>query len=77
MIVPRPGHTVDVEAVRALCAAALSYYKVPEHWEVREGALPRNAAGKILKDLLRDARADTGFSAAPAPASCGRPGERP
>jgi acyl-coenzyme A synthetase/AMP-(fatty) acid ligase len=34
---------------------------VPEHWEVRDGALPRNAAGKIVKDLLRDARADTGF----------------
>jgi acyl-CoA synthetase (AMP-forming)/AMP-acid ligase II len=61
VIVARPGHTVDVESVRAWCAAALSYYKVPEHWEVREGALPRNAAGKILKDLLRDARADTGF----------------
>ena len=39
----------------------LAYYKVPEHWEVREGSLPRNAAGKILKDVLRDARADTGF----------------
>jgi steroid-24-oyl-CoA synthetase len=61
VIVARPGHTVDVESVRAWCAAELSYYKVPEHWEVREGALPRNAAGKIVKDLLRDARADTGF----------------
>jgi acyl-CoA synthetase (AMP-forming)/AMP-acid ligase II len=61
VIVARPGHVVDVEAVRAWCAAELSYYKVPEDWEVREGALPRNAAGKILKDLLRDSRADTGF----------------
>ena len=61
VIVARPGHTVDVDALRAWCAAELSYYKVPEHWEVREGALPRNAAGKIFKDLLRDSGADTGF----------------
>jgi long-chain acyl-CoA synthetase len=61
VLVPRPGHTIDVEAVRAWCAAELSYYKVPEDWEVRSGSLPRNAAGKIMKDVLRDARADTGF----------------
>jgi long-chain acyl-CoA synthetase len=61
VLVPRPGHTVDVDAVRAWCAAELSYYKVPEDWEVRSGSLPRNAAGKIMKDVLRDARADTGF----------------
>jgi long-chain acyl-CoA synthetase len=61
VVVPRLGHTIDVEAVRAWCATQLAYYKVPEQWEVREGSLPRNAAGKILKDLLRDANADTGF----------------
>jgi acyl-CoA synthetase (AMP-forming)/AMP-acid ligase II len=61
VIVARPGHDVDIESLRAWCAAELSYYKVPEHWEVRDDALPRNAAGKILKDLLRDSRTDTGF----------------
>ena len=61
VLVARPGHTIDVESVRAWCAAELSYYKVPEHWEVRSDSLPRNAAGKIVKDVLRDARADTGF----------------
>jgi long-chain acyl-CoA synthetase len=61
VVVPRPGHTIDVEAVKAWCAAELAYYKVPEHWEIRSGSLPRNAAGKIMKDVLRDARADTGF----------------
>jgi acyl-CoA synthetase (AMP-forming)/AMP-acid ligase II len=61
IVVARPGHAVDVEALRAWCAADLSYYKVPERWEVRGGALPRNAAGKIVKDLLRDSRAETGF----------------
>ncbi|HVJ97520.1 MAG TPA: isochorismatase family protein, partial [Acidimicrobiia bacterium] len=29
--------------------------QVPEHWEVRAEPLPRNAAGKILKDKVRDA----------------------
>jgi long-chain acyl-CoA synthetase len=61
VVVPRLGHTIDVEAVRAYCVSQLAYYKVPEHWEVREGSLPRNAAGKILKDVLRDANADSGF----------------
>jgi len=61
VIVARRGHTIDIESVRAWCAAELSYYKVPEDWEVREGSLPRNAAGKILKDVLRDSGADTGF----------------
>jgi long-chain acyl-CoA synthetase len=61
VIVPRFGHTIDVETVRAWCASQLAYYKVPELWEVREGSLPRNAAGKILKEALRDAKADTGF----------------
>ncbi len=61
VVVPRLGHTIDTETVRAWCASQLAYYKVPEQWEVREGSLPRNAAGKILKELLRDAQADTGF----------------
>ncbi len=61
VVVPRPGHTVDVENVRAWVASQLAYYKVPEHWDVLEGSLPRNAAGKILKDVLRDATTDTGF----------------
>ncbi len=61
VVVPRPGHTIDTETVRAWCASQLAYYKVPEQWEIREGSLPRNAAGKILKELLRDAQADTGF----------------
>ena len=61
VVVARRGHTIDIESVRAWCAAELSYYKVPEDWEVREGSLPRNAAGKILKDVLRDSGADTGF----------------
>jgi acyl-CoA synthetase (AMP-forming)/AMP-acid ligase II len=61
VLVPRPGHTVDLDDLKAYCVKELSYYKVPEHWEVRTESLPRNAAGKILKDKVRDAGADTGF----------------
>ena len=61
VLVARPGHTVDLDDLRAWCAAELSYYKVPEFWDVRTESLPRNAAGKILKDKVRDASADTGF----------------
>lgn len=61
IVVPRPGHTVTADALRDWVAADLAYYKVPEHWDVRTEPLPRNAAGKILKDPLRDTAADTGF----------------
>jgi len=61
VLVARPGHTVDVDSLQAWCATDLAYYKVPEFWEVRAEPLPRNPAGKILKDKVRDAAADTGF----------------
>jgi acyl-CoA synthetase (AMP-forming)/AMP-acid ligase II len=61
VLVPRPGHTVDVDDLRRWVGAELAYYKVPSEWEVRAEPLPRNAAGKILKEPLRDAAADTGI----------------
>ncbi|MFN8103290.1 MAG: class I adenylate-forming enzyme family protein [Acidimicrobiia bacterium] len=30
----------------------LAYYKVPAHWDLRDEALPRNAAGKVMKNVL-------------------------
>ena len=33
-------------------AEKLTSFKVPAHWEVRNEPLPRNAAGKILKNVL-------------------------
>jgi long-chain acyl-CoA synthetase len=33
-------------------AARLAYFKVPAHWELRSEALPRNATGKVLKNVL-------------------------
>lgn len=54
VVVPRAGRTPDPEALRAHCAAALAYFKVPEVWEIRTEPLPRNATGKVLKHLLVD-----------------------
>lgn len=34
-------------------AAALAAFKVPAHVEVRTERLPRNASGKLLKNVLR------------------------
>jgi acyl-CoA synthetase (AMP-forming)/AMP-acid ligase II len=52
IVVPEPGHRVDPEKLAAWCAETLAPYKVPSLWEVREEPLPRNASGKVLKNVL-------------------------
>jgi len=52
IVVPRPGATVDADGIRAFVAKTLAYYKVPEYVEVRTQPLPRNATGKVLKQVL-------------------------
>jgi acyl-CoA synthetase (AMP-forming)/AMP-acid ligase II len=51
VLVLRPGAALDERALTAFVAEKLAYYKVPAHWEVRD-ELPRNAAGKVLKQVL-------------------------
>jgi long-chain acyl-CoA synthetase len=46
---------ITAEALRAFCAARLSDYKVPETMVLTRDPLPRNANGKVLKRLLREA----------------------
>jgi long-chain acyl-CoA synthetase len=46
---------VGAEALRAWCAERLSDYKVPETITMTVEPLPRNANGKVMKKLLRDA----------------------
>jgi long-chain acyl-CoA synthetase len=58
----RPGSTGDRDEIRAWCAARLADFKVPEHVEIRAEPLPRNPAGKVLKNLLRGG--DSSFSTA-------------
>ncbi len=43
----------DAESLAAHAAAALAAYKIPRTWHVVD-ELPRNAMGKVLRDLLRD-----------------------
>jgi acyl-CoA synthetase (AMP-forming)/AMP-acid ligase II len=47
------GTDLDLEAVRAHCGDHLARFKVPKSFEVVD-ALPRNASGKVRKDLLRE-----------------------
>ena len=54
-IIARPGASLSKERVTEHCKGRLANYKVPRHIEfVTE--LPRNATGKILKRVLREAR---------------------
>jgi len=52
-----PGSRLGADDVRRHVAAHLASFKVPEVVEFTDEALPRNPAGKILKNLLRGGRA--------------------
>jgi long-chain acyl-CoA synthetase len=58
----RDGATLTVEELREFCAGHLANFKVPEYIEFRTEPLPRNPAGKVLKNLLRGG--ETSFAAA-------------
>lgn len=49
----RPGSELTEEEVRRHAAAHLAPFKVPEFVQLIDAPLPRNPAGKILKDRLR------------------------
>ncbi len=53
VVVRMGGARVDVGELTRWVADALAYFKVPTHWEITESPLPRNATGKVLKDVLR------------------------
>ncbi len=48
-----PGATLTEADVQSWVAEALAGFKVPNYVELREERLPRNASGKLLKNLLR------------------------
>ncbi|MFK7828598.1 MAG: class I adenylate-forming enzyme family protein [Congregibacter sp.] len=52
-VVPHPGMSVDIDALLEHCKASLSRYKVPRGITLID-ELPRNASGKILKNVLRE-----------------------
>jgi len=51
-VVPAEGAEIDVDDLIAHCNEALAHFKVPTLWEIRDEALPRNATGKVLKNVL-------------------------
>jgi fatty-acyl-CoA synthase len=53
VIVPRPGHALTVESLRAHARVYLADYKVPAEF-VFATELPRNASGKVLKRRLAE-----------------------
>ncbi len=54
-VLPKRGRSIDIEILRVHLSAKLASFKVPSIIEVVTEALPRNAAGKILKRDIRDA----------------------
>jgi len=59
----KPDSTASAEDLRTYCSERLANFKVPEYVELRDEPLPRNPAGKVLKNLLRGD--DTSFSVDP------------
>jgi acyl-CoA synthetase (AMP-forming)/AMP-acid ligase II len=51
-VVPRPGRSIDVDALTSHAKSLLAAYKVPRDFRIVE-SLPRNASMKVLKHLLR------------------------
>jgi O-succinylbenzoic acid--CoA ligase len=54
-VVYGPGVAPDDDALRRHCAQQLADYKVPETITWSASPLPRNANGKVMKRLLREA----------------------
>jgi long-chain acyl-CoA synthetase len=53
VVVPRPGASVDAEALIAFCHERIAGYKCPRSVAVRDTPMPMSGAGKILKRELR------------------------
>jgi acyl-CoA synthetase (AMP-forming)/AMP-acid ligase II len=54
VVVPAPGQRLTSEELAQWCAGELAYFKVPAHWDIRTEPLPRNASGKVVKQVLLD-----------------------
>ncbi len=48
-----PGHQLTEDEVRRWVAETLAQFKVPAYVELTDDKLPRNASGKLLKNVLR------------------------
>lgn len=53
VVVPKPGVAIDTEHLQQKLKQTLANYKVPKEIHLVQ-ALPRNAMGKVQKNLLRE-----------------------
>jgi len=56
IVVPKPGHALDEDTVRAHCERTIASFKAPKRVVFAE-SLPKNPSGKLLKRELRLAHA--------------------
>ncbi|MCC6640059.1 MAG: acyl--CoA ligase [Deltaproteobacteria bacterium] len=59
-LVPKPGCTIEPDALRVFLGQHLAPFKIPTQVRIHTERLPRNPAGKILKRQLRDELAGAG-----------------
>jgi fatty-acyl-CoA synthase len=52
-IVPRPGHVLTEEEIRAFCRDKIAYYKVPRYVRFVQG-FPTTVTGKVQKFAMRE-----------------------
>lgn len=57
VVVPKAGQILSEDEIKAFAKQQLAGFKVPTTVSVQSDPLPRNAAGKVLKNVLREARA--------------------
>jgi long-chain acyl-CoA synthetase len=57
-VVPRAGVPIDTDDLRRFLAERIAGFKIPSRWLILDQPLPRNAAGKFLKQDLRAQVAD-------------------
>ena len=53
IVVPKPGVTIEIEAIITHPRESIAGYKVPKSVEIREEPLPLSGAMKVLKRDLR------------------------
>ena len=53
-VVTKPGTSITVDEIVAVCRERIGGYKVPRSVAIRSEPLPKSGAGKILKRSLRD-----------------------
>ena len=52
-VMPRPGATLDADALTAFCRGAIATYKIPRHWKIVDG-FPMTVTGKVQKYRMRE-----------------------